>query len=596
MLRKPAAALRADRPERAAPARRRPLRTILVAASLAALLPAGGIAQQISNADIFGKSVAAAEEALGHYGSWDDAAALRRVADIGYRVAAASGYDRFPFAFFLVDMREPNAFALPGGQIFVTRGMLDLGLDDDELAALLGHEIAHVTLEHGMKMQRRAALLNALSSAVMVGVILTARGGTDVPDGVPLYGPGPQSSGNSSGERIQGAVAASLIVSELLLRSYSREFEDQADEEGQRLAAAAGFDPYGGKGLFSTMEERLPQSHQYGYWRTHPFYETRVDAADARGRLLRPATTPRAAEAFRAATQEALLGFEPKDEKRREEIRRLLESASLTAWPQGPTAERLRLQDLHRLRDAELDDAELERDFGKVVRAYEAEMAEVRALTPDSPLLATLDAEIAQMRQQADALRERADRVVADGVYQTEFLESYLSNYPGAPEEARLAFELAGAYARQGRQVDAVERYIAAWESDPEGPVGERALAGLRALATVVVDLGALQQLAEDVDDPELDRVANERLAQLAGTYKELSQGADYLRRFPEGPHAELVAARLDKLAEGLYGEVVLYQGVGETLKALDRIQQILTHAPMSAAADRLRERAVLAG
>jgi len=52
-------------------------------------------------------------------------------------------------------MTEPNAFALPAGQIFITTGMLDLGLDDDMLANVLGHEIGHVINEHSIKMQPR---------------------------------------------------------------------------------------------------------------------------------------------------------------------------------------------------------------------------------------------------------------------------------------------------------------------------------------------------------------------------------------------------------------------------------------------------------
>ena len=78
-------------------------------------------------------------------------------------------------------------------------------------------------------------------------------------------------------------------------------------------------------------------------------------------------------------------------------------------------------------------------------------------------------------------------------------------------------------------------------------------------------------------------------------SYRVLADGAEYLKKFPQGSRADKIASHLDQLAEQLYGEVVLYQGVGDTLKALDRIQQILTHAPLSPAADRLRERAVLA-
>src|SRR5262245_10637639 len=117
--------------------------------ALALFLPADASAQDtpkvtISNPELYGKTLKAAMEALEHYGTYDNPAALKRVSDIAYRLAAQSDFDQFPFTFYLVDMPEPNAFALPGGQIFVTRGMLDLGLTDDMLGCLLGHELAHV--------------------------------------------------------------------------------------------------------------------------------------------------------------------------------------------------------------------------------------------------------------------------------------------------------------------------------------------------------------------------------------------------------------------------------------------------------------------
>ena len=207
--------------------------------------------------------------------------------------------------------------------------------------------------------------------------------------------------------------------------------------------------------------------------------------------------------------------------------------------------------------------------------------------------MTTLETETKSLRAEADALFPKAQETLAAGVYQTEFLESFLSNYPQATEAPKVAFELAGAYSRTNRQADAVERYLTAWKAEPTSPMGERALAGLRTLASVVTDLVALQQLAEQ-SDPELARNAGARLTQLSTSYRQLADGAEYLRRYPQGSYAEKIATRLDAVAEQLYGEVVLYQGVGDTMKALDRIQQILTHAPSSPAADRLRERAVL--
>src|SRR5688572_16401896 len=122
-------------------------RGLLVALAAAILLaPVAGVAPALGQApatpplapptdELFGKSLDAATAALRVYGAWDDRRQLDRIADIGYRVTRESQYTKYPISFYLIDMIEPNAFALPGGHIFVTRGIVELGLTDDELAA-----------------------------------------------------------------------------------------------------------------------------------------------------------------------------------------------------------------------------------------------------------------------------------------------------------------------------------------------------------------------------------------------------------------------------------------------------------------------------
>ncbi len=84
------------------------------------------------------------------------------------------------------------------------------------------------------------------------------------------------------------------------------------------------------------------------------------------------------------------------------------------------------------------------------------------------------------------------------------------------------------------------------------------------------------------------------RLAAKAGTYSDIADGAAYLAKYPTGPYAEAVTLRLNALAEGLFGELLLYQSVGDQMKAMDRIQRILTHAPLSPAASRLMAKVTL--
>jgi predicted negative regulator of RcsB-dependent stress response len=157
-----------------------------------------------------------------------------------------------------------------------------------------------------------------------------------------------------------------------------------------------------------------------------------------------------------------------------------------------------------------------------------------------------------------------------------------------------VALALGDAYARLRNRTQAVTHYLRAWETAPESPEGQRARTGLRNLAPNLNELAALQQMAAQDRDAELKRVANERLSAIAKTYDDVSNGAEYLRRFPEGSYVVPVIERLNVLADNLYGEVVLYQSVGDSVKAMERINKILTHAPLSPAAEKLRDRAVL--
>ncbi len=574
------------------PARR--LVSILLLASLAATAapaavppaPSGRTAAE----ELFDKSLKAAVEALRVYGRWDDPAQLRRVNEIGYRVVQESGFRDYPITFGLIDMPEPNAFALPAGQIFVTRGMLALGLTDDDLAALLGHEIAHVVHRHGVKIERRATLLNILGQALMLGVMIGASNSD--PEYIPRDPLGRDRVPDSQGELIYGSYAASLILSELLLRSYSREFEDAADEDGQRWAAAAGFSPQGAVGLMETLGSRLPESREYGYWRTHPFFAQRLVAARARGAGITRGEARETAE-LRSWTQQRVLDL-GSVQATGSDGALWVESAALASWPRGTEADRLRLARVHRQRDATLERIPLDRDYGALLARLDAELADVAALAPDSGLLATLREERAALARQADELYPTAQRTWQGGVYQTPFLEIFLSNWPQAPEVPEVALALGEAYGRTARQADAVAMFLRAADHPRAGAAGERAMRGLRTLAPGLDQLSALGELAAQQRDPELARLAAERLATLAGSYADLVGGATFLERFPDSPHVDTVAARLNVLAENLYGEVLLYQSVGDHVRAIDRIQKILTHAPASPAAQKLLDRAVL--
>ncbi len=148
----------------------------------------------------------------------------------------------------LVDPGEPNAFALPGGFLFVHRALLELcGWNRDEVAFVLGHEMAHVIHEHTF--QR------------LVG----GQGLAQVARAVPFGGP--------------AALLVRQVGLALLTSAYSREQEFDADRFGIRLATAAGFDPKGGIRLLGRLRElahRVPDAKLAAYFASHPPLAERI--------------------------------------------------------------------------------------------------------------------------------------------------------------------------------------------------------------------------------------------------------------------------------------------------------------------------------
>ncbi|HEX7314795.1 MAG TPA: M48 family metalloprotease [Pyrinomonadaceae bacterium] len=151
---------------------------------------------------------------------------------LGERVAnAAPGY-KFPYKFVVVASPEVNAFALPGGYVFINEGAVEAARTEGELAGVLAHEIAHVSLRHGTTQASRAYLARTVTNLLNVVAGL----------------------GRSDFWRLASA-ACGAGANNFFMRS-NRAAELQADAEGARLLAAAGFDPRDMSNFFERLEER----------------------------------------------------------------------------------------------------------------------------------------------------------------------------------------------------------------------------------------------------------------------------------------------------------------------------------------------------
>ncbi|MFD1292356.1 M48 family metalloprotease [Lutibacter holmesii] len=194
------------------------------------------------------------ESEMGIYKDADKTAYVRRV---GNRLVAELENPLFEYQFHLVEDPSPNAFALPGGYLYVTTGLIPILESEDELACILGHEIIHSNNRHSVKQLKKSIFPKLLEiPGNLIGVIDEDLGA--------LFN-APIETSNS-----------------LLFASYGRKSETEADEEGIRLAAKAGYNPNAMitalTRLSKTVEVATQQEEQKSYFNDHPYTPDRTKA------------------------------------------------------------------------------------------------------------------------------------------------------------------------------------------------------------------------------------------------------------------------------------------------------------------------------
>jgi len=171
---------------------------------------------------------------------------------IGARLTPYSRRPEVKYRFFLVNSAVVNAFAVPGGYIYVTRGIIEKMTSMDQLAGVLGHEMGHVEYRHSAKQMGRAQ-----AAGVGVGITSVLVGG---------------------GTTGQAATQASGIAAQLVLQRYSRDQEREADGFAVVVTPQAGIDPDGIATFFQTLrdvEGSRPSDIEY-YFSSHPLTEDRI--------------------------------------------------------------------------------------------------------------------------------------------------------------------------------------------------------------------------------------------------------------------------------------------------------------------------------
>jgi beta-barrel assembly-enhancing protease len=180
----------------------------------------------------------------------------RYVNVLGDQMARLTSRADLPWRFYVVDSKEVNAFAVPGGYVYVNRGLIERTSKMDELAGVLGHEIGHVVRRHSIQQMEKAQGANV---GVTLACILT-------------------NICNS-----QAAQAGINIAGSAVFAKFSRQDELEADQEAVTNTMRANINPEGIVSMFQKLmeERRTRPSAVEGWFATHPLEEDRIAAAQA---------------------------------------------------------------------------------------------------------------------------------------------------------------------------------------------------------------------------------------------------------------------------------------------------------------------------
>ena len=174
---------------------------------------------------------------------------------LGRRLASNAPGEQYPYSFKVVNDPAINAFALPGGPIYINRGVIEAADNESQLAGVLAHEISHVALRHGTNQASKASAAQ-LPLAILGGLI-----------------------GSDSTKSALAQLGASFAVNSILLK-YSRSAESQADIMGTQILYDSGYDPRAMGQFFEKIEAQQEGRGQVEFFSNHPSPDNRIERVE----------------------------------------------------------------------------------------------------------------------------------------------------------------------------------------------------------------------------------------------------------------------------------------------------------------------------
>lgn len=181
----------------------------------------------------------------------------RYVEDLGQRLAAASERPDLPWSFNVLNSPVINAFALPGGKVFISRGLMSQMTNEAQLAGVLGHEVGHITAQHVNARMSQQMILQGIAAGVTVAGEATDN------DTLRILGVGTSVGGG------------------VYLLKFGRDQETQSDELGVRYMTRLGYSPWGQVQVMQILDAAQGNGRGPEFFATHPLPQTRIDRLEA---------------------------------------------------------------------------------------------------------------------------------------------------------------------------------------------------------------------------------------------------------------------------------------------------------------------------
>jgi len=526
----------------------------------------------------------------------DDEEMIERVNNIGYSVSYWASEPDVIYSFNIVKMKEPNAFALPGGFIFLTEGMMKIDLTDDELAMLIGHEAAHVKLKHISKMQRRSGLLALLQQAMLIGAIVGMR---DESYSSNYRGPidprrDPVSLGDSGKWAVvQGLATFGSLFRNLLELGYSRKYEFEADHSGFLFATRTGYKAAALEGLMQKLHNHIYETPGITYWRTHPYFSERIERARAKSRSEQPEKEISAEQQYRQRSQadflKAMLALTRTSENYREK-KTFLETLAFQAHPRGKNTDWILYNILTSKRLAEQEKPSVSRDYGKLLKQYDRAEKLLQDLNRESPRLDIIRAEHQELTAERTALLPHYLQILDRDEVSVPLLKTFISNYPDHDRIAEAHVRLGENY-RLGGEIKEAAKILLKVKSLPvEEEWKSRSDTNLRLLIPQIKDPSLCLELIQEATEADR-KIMEARLNIIIEEHLTFENISTFFEQWALSDYIQQIKTKWELLAQREYNRGRIFEATQEYQQALDSYNRVVTYAGQTESGTFARQR-----